>query len=189
MSRSSWVKYSATKETAAYYYSYDSFTDVYVTVKIRLTGDAKLMSDILFLEDAVEKHMSEPGFSINIVFTGIAADDVFEIGANPDQWPNSMNWSIANFIVISHEIGHLLGGGLDDEYNRIDHCDNAYLSVYNRLLLFLYQLDHPSPPDANEGIMANPTKRFLQRHICAIIDQADNQDCIGLRKAVYPDYK
>lgn len=144
----------------------DDVNDMLVHINIHLTGDQKQIEAIKAVEDNIEKHLSVPGFSVNVEFVERKGRDVFEIEIDPTKWPSSENWSGGSYLVYAHELGHV-AFGLDDEYDRIKaHATNRYLPVLDRLELFLYQMSHPQPEDADQGIMSDPRKQLLPRHIC-----------------------
>ncbi len=159
----------------------DDPLDILVHVNIHFTGDQKSIAKIILLEDAVEKHLGIAGFNINIVFTGIESDESFSIGTDPNQWPNSENFYGSQY-TFAHELFHILG--LPDEYDLItNHAGNPFITVKDRLELFLYQMDRDLPIDAEDGIMAHSSKRPLERHICAIAKLGD--ECIKTREKAF----
>jgi hypothetical protein len=176
-----WVKRKPTLWGPYFWVVNDDPTDVLVRLRIHLVGDAKQIGAIVAVEDNIEKHMAAKGFSVNVEFVGMEGADVFEIGANPTQWPNSLNWSGGNALVYAHELGHAMG--LEDEYDRIlAHSQNPYISIKDRLLLFLYQMHNPLPDDAAQGKMSDIRYPFLNRHVCFIAGLKE-ADCVKAREA------
>ena len=164
-----------------YWVAKDDPKDLLVHLKVRLVGDPKQIDSIVAVEDNTEKHLGVPGFSVNIEYVAVDGSDVFTIGADPTKWPSSVNWGGGNHLVYSHELGHTMG--LDDEYDLIEsHAQNPYISIQERLSLFLYGMLHPRPTDADQGIMSDPRKQLLPRHICAAVELG--KDCIKVRETL-----
>jgi len=174
-----WVKYCPHKfsNPACFYYSAEDYTDILVHINIRLHGPPDLIAQELEIEDDIEKHLSIPGFNVNVVFTSRSGNDVFEVGINPAEWSTNENFA-GGTITSSHEIMHLFG--LNDSYDRIEnHAGNPYVSVSDRLALFIIQMDDNQPVDAEDGIMCNSSKRPLQREVCEVVH--GGKKCIDAR--------
>lgn len=174
----SWQKYSPVLLGTYYYISIENVNDILVHLRVHLYGDEKQIKNIISVKDNIEKHISIVGFNFNLEFVGFSADDVFDIEVDPSGWPNSKNWSGGDYYVFSHELFHAMG--LEDEYDLIEsHARNEYISIKDRLLLFLYQMNKTLPPDANNGIMSIQTKRPLERHVCKAVGLGE--ECVKAR--------
>jgi len=177
-----WEKYRPYSGSAYYYVARSDPNNLFVHLRIHLTGDSEQIKNIISVKRNIESHVSIPGFSFVVEFVGFSGDDIFEVSANPDAWPNSRNFAGGNYKVYAHEIFHLMG--LDDEYNLIEsHAKNPYLSVSMRLKLFLAQMDRVISADARDGIMSNHNNKALQRHVCIAV--GEGEACVKERKAKY----
>jgi hypothetical protein len=176
-----WKKYTPEIFGHYFYVAIDDPTDILVHIQIHLHGDPKTINSLMALEDAVEKHLNVQGFNVNLVFVDHFGKDVFDINTDPTQWPSSENWS-GGYVTIAHELMHVMG--LPDEYDLIEnHMGNKYLSVSDRLQLFLQQMNKKLPYDASEGIMCFSWKRPLERHVCSAVGLGD--DCVKARKKAF----
>lgn len=168
-----------------YYVSSDSNTDILINIKVKLLGKPETIKNILFLEDAIEKHLHVSGFSVNIIFTAAEGSDVFIVDTDPSKWATDENWS-GGHITLAHELMHLMG--LPDEYDRIEsHADNKNLPVKIRLILFRMQMYDEVPLDSKYGIMCYPWLKPLERHVCEAAGLGD--DCIKERRAIFSSGK
>jgi hypothetical protein len=140
--------------------------DILVKVWIQVEGDKEIVDKIVALEDAIEKHLSIAGFSINIIFVDKETPDAFVVGCDQEKWITSHNWG-GGPNTMAHELMHLLG--LPDEYDGMRHAENKHLSMRDRLWYFEKALDSPFLPDAQYGIMSNQNNPPLHRHICAAV--------------------
>jgi hypothetical protein len=176
-----WKIYRPSAGSAVLYIVNDDPNDILVHINIAIRSSDENKYDIYFLEDAVEKHLSSEGFSVNIEFVERSGDDVFEIESDPSEWPTSGNLT-GGHTIIAHEVMHLMG--LADEYDRIKvHATNPYLNMENRLYQFLLQLRSDIPPDAEYGIMCYHNLKPLQRHICEAVNLG--KDCVKEREKRY----
>lgn len=142
-------------------------TDLLVKIWIHVRGDRKIVDTIVSFEDAIEKHVSIEGFSVNIVFLDHEEPEAFIIDSEIDRWITSDNWG-GSPETMGHELMHLFG--LPDEYDGIaSHAGNEHLSMTTRLWYFKKQLSEPFLPDARNGIMCNNYMRPLDRHACAAV--------------------
>lgn len=161
----------------------DNPLDILVHIKVRLHGDFNIVSKVLLLEDAIEKHLALEGFSVNLVFVGYSggAEDVFDVKVNPGEWTTSHNWS-GSYQALAHELMHLMG--LPDEYDRIEsHADNKHMSRLQRLYQFRRQMIDNIPADAKDGIMCYHIKKPLHRHVCMVVDLGE--ECVIARKKAF----
>ncbi len=139
--------------------------NIRVKVNIYLDANPEIERSVLHLEDAIEKYVSIPGFTVNLRFVKREAAgrrDVVTVKADPTQWTTALNW-VGTYESLAHELMHVLG--LKDEYDMIDvHAGNANMKVGARLHWFSVQMTRPPPPaDANTGIMTC-RGRTLRRH-------------------------
>ena len=178
-----WQKYCPGKfgNAACFYVSTEDPTDILVHIQVHLSGDIELIKEELSMEDSIEKHLSIPGFNVNLVFVGHKGKDVFEVNLDPGGWPTNENWS-GGYTTSAHELMHLMG--LDDEYDRIEqHAENRYMPIDDRLWWFLVQMDNTVLEDAKYGIMYSGRNPPLQRHVCTAVGL--NEDCVKARKAKF----
>jgi hypothetical protein len=172
-----WKGYRPYPDGSYFYVSHNSFIDILVHIRVRVHGNSRLVEKILSLEDAVEKHLRIPGFSVNLVFVGNERNDVFEVNVDPSRWAGSHNWS-GGYKTLAHELMHLMG--LPDEYDRIEsHAGNKNMSRIQRLLHFRAQMDNEVPADARYGIMCYSSYKPLERHVCAAVGLG--ADCVQHR--------
>lgn len=175
-----WHRYRPNKDSAYFYVATEDYMNILVNIRVHLVGDAVAIKNTISLEDAVEKHLSIPGFSVNLVFVKNTYEDAFDVKIDMENWATSHNWA-GGSNVIAHELMHLMG--LSDEYNRIEsHAANSNVNRYNRLYWFLKQMDDTSPPDSMFGIMCNHNNRPLQRHVCAAVGLGS--ECVNARKQI-----
>jgi hypothetical protein len=173
-----WSKYCPFWHSSCFYVSCEDVTDILVHIKVKINGNTAAVERIIEMEDAIEKHLSKPGFSVNLVLVGTSGPDVFEVKADMTQWPTSYNWS-GGYKTLAHELMHLMG--LPDEYDRIEsHASNKNMTIKQRLQQFSYQMDDELPADANKGIMCYSWLKPLERHVCAAVGLGDK--CVKSRK-------
>ena len=174
-----WTKQTPVLFGSHYYVAADDPNDILIHIRIHLVGDSEQIKNIIKVEDNIEKHISVPGLNFNLEFVGFSGSDVFEIKADPKEWPNALNWSGGDYYVYAHELFHVMG--LPDEYDRIEaHAGNKYLPIKERLQLFLMQMYMPNPPDAKLGIMSDQHNRPLDRQVCEIAGLG--KDCVQARQ-------
>lgn len=160
-----------------FYVSDEDVNDILIHIQIHVKGNFEAIDRILSLEDAIEKHLSRPGYSVNLVLVGMKDDDVFTVSADLNKWPSSYNWS-GGYMALAHELMHLMG--LPDEYDKIEsHAGNKNVSITQRLYQFLAQMDEELPADAQFGIMCYHSLKPLERHICASIGRG--RECVKAR--------
>ena len=173
-----WKKYRPTLLGSYFQVSYEDMNDIFVHIRIHLYGNEEQIKNVIAVEDNIEKHMSLPGFNVNIEFVGFKGEDVFDIEIDPTKWPTSLNWSGGDFNVYAHELFHIMG--LPDEYDYIEnHATNKYLPIKTRLELFLVQMNVDIPSDAKEGIMCYQTRPPLVRQVCASVGL--KEECVQAR--------
>ena len=180
-----WVRYHPRFSwPAAYYVNRDDPLNIYIRVHVKLNGSPEIVQQMYLLEDAVEKHLAVPGFSVNLVWADTTGADVFEVDTDHGEWATSYNWA-GDYFTMAHELMHLFG--LPDEYNRIEsHAGNRYISTETRLAWFLMQMKEKTLDDAEEGIMWHNWKKPLPRHVCMAVGLG--QDCIDARIAKYGQF-
>ncbi|MBU1173418.1 MAG: hypothetical protein KKD44_27940, partial [Proteobacteria bacterium] len=162
-----------------FYVADDDPLDILVHIKVRLHGNYEIISKIILLEDAIEKHLSLPGYSVNLVFVGYSEDegDVFDVKVNPKKWVTSHNWA-GGYKALGHELMHLMG--LSDEYDRIEsHAENKNMLRVDRLYQFKYQMEEQVLKDAANGIMCFYWLKPLDRHACASVGLGE--ECVQAR--------
>jgi hypothetical protein len=142
--------------------------DLAVKIKVRLIGDTNIVSQIRHMEDAIEKHLSIPGFVVNLEFTGKSGLDIFDVKVDANAWTTAANW-VGAATSLGHELMHLLG--LPDEYDYIEgHAGNKHMAMETRLHWFLVEMKRqPAPPDSKDGIMRVSKKKPLWRHALAAV--------------------
>lgn len=176
-----WTQYCPSWFGSCFYVVDNNPKDILVHIQVHLIGNVDLIEEMLSLEDSVEKHLSIPGFSVNLVFVGMTGDDIFDVTVDPSKWATSENWT-GSYYAMAHELMHLMG--LPDEYDRIEnHAANAYMEREQRLWQFLGQMDDVLPADAKNGIMCYSFKRPLDRQVCAAVGLGN--DCADKRKELY----
>ncbi|KKK78067.1 hypothetical protein LCGC14_2847290, partial [marine sediment metagenome] len=176
-----WMSYRIDSNSPYFYVSHEDFTDIFVHIRVRIHGEYKLVKKILSFEDAIEKHLHVPGFSVNLVFVGNKRDDVFEVDADPSKWVTSHNWS-GGYKTLAHELMHLMG--LPDEYDRIEsHANNRNMDREQRLLQFKTQMNDEVPIDSKDGIMCYNFRKPLERHVCVAVGLG--ADCIQHRMELF----
>ena len=180
-----WIKYRPKLFWPAYYYvNRDDPLNIFIRVHVKLNGNSDIIQQMYTLEDAVEKHLAVPGFSVNLVWSDSKDAGVFEVDTDQGEWDTSFNW-VGDYFTMAHELMHLFG--LPDEYNRIEsHAGNRYISVSTRLAWFLMQLRDNTLDDAEEGIMWHNWKKPLPRHVCMAVGLG--QDCIDARISKYGQF-
>jgi len=184
---SNWKIMRSYEDEPYFYINVNGSEDILIKIKVSLVGDDADTAKIRYLEDAIEKHLSSPGFSVNLVFTKVlnSADDIFEIDVDFKTWPMSNSWAGGTH-TIAHELMHVLG--LPDEYDIVKvHSRNKNLPWKTRLLLFYNGIDQVIFDDAKYGIMQNQNKKPLHRHICKIVNMGAG--CIANRKEIFKDHR
>jgi hypothetical protein len=148
--------------------------NIVVQVKIHLTKSGKGkdtdVADVKSLEDAIEKHASVPGYTVDVVFVlrgGLP--DVFEVAVDPGKFTDSGNFRADSALALAHEVHHLLG--LDDRYNYIEHSHNREMKIPDRLGWFREQINRDAAgqadPHASESIMGSG-QHPLDDDICKV---------------------
>jgi len=160
-----WKKHYPLNSNSHFLVSAENDLDILVNISVRLYGDQELIPQVIMLEDAIEKHLARPGFSVNLILTDdedYDADFVVKVDAN--EWTTSYNW-VGSDQALGHELMHLMG--LNDEYDRIEsHATNRFMDRLQRLYQFQIQMVSEIPEDAEFGIMMFHNKKPLNRHIC-----------------------
>ena len=174
-----WEVYQPDENDAIYLVDKTDVTNILVKIFIHLEGKPGVVRKVLHLEDAIEKHVSIPGFSVNITFMREPENFTFIVDTDTSKWITSHNWG-GTPQMMAHELMHLMG--LPDEYDGIaEHAENEHLSMSTRLWYFKKQLSQPFLPDAKYGIMTNHNNRPLHRHACKAVG-LDKQPCTRIRK-------
>ncbi|MEK7704513.1 MAG: hypothetical protein AAB426_06095 [Myxococcota bacterium] len=138
-----------------------------VKVKVFLRGARPVVAQVKALEDAIEKHVRIPGFVVDLELVDQPGRDVYEVDANPDEWPSNYNW-VGTAEQLGHELFHLMG--LDDEYRGESQAENAYLPMEARLEYLLWALRNGPPhADAERGIMFACENKPLPRQARAAV--------------------
>lgn len=177
MYREGWAAYAPEGEDSFFYINaYDHF-NIMVFIKVRVLGEPQTVEKILYLEDAIEKHLSIPGFTVDLMFVDYDDKDVFTVMTDTGKWVTSHNWG-GSHMAMAHELMHLMG--LSDEYDGIEqHADNKNLSLATRLWYFENQIGAVRYPDATQGIMCYHNRKPLHRHACAVVGLGD--ECVNAR--------
>lgn len=178
-----WSGYRPSFGGPFFYVVDDDPLDILVHIKVRLHGDYNIVSKIILLEDAIEKHLDLPGYSVNLVFVGYSDDDgdVFDVDVNPGKWATSHNWA-GGYRTLAHELLHLMG--LPDEYDKIEsHAGNRNINRIDRLRQFIYGMNQNFPPDAIDGIMCLHSRKPLERHVCASVGLEEK--CVRARMKAF----
>jgi hypothetical protein len=161
--------------------------NIVVQIKIFLTkaggGTDADVTDVRSLEDAIEKHASTAGYTVDVVFVNASGPDVFDVKVDPNQWTTSGNFRAQSSAALAHELHHLLG--LDDRYNYIQaHSANREMSLPDRLHWFREQLNRDltlgPDPHATESIMGNRNKKPLDDDVCRVAG-LDLARCVAIR--------
>jgi len=177
-----WEAYQPDENDAPFLVDRKDPTDILVRIWVQVDGEQEVVEAIHAMEDAVEKHLSVPGFSVNLIFVDHKEPGVFTVESDLDSWITSHNWG-GTPEILAHELLHLMG--LPDEYDGIaSHAQNKHLSMATRLWYFEKQLDEPFLPDAKYGIMSDHNNRPLQRHVCAAVG-LDVKSCVEIRNKYY----
>jgi hypothetical protein len=158
--------------------------DIVMQVRAHVRGPSEHVSMLLAFEDAIEKHLSVPGFTVDLVFVDAAADDAVVVALKPEAHTHQGNW-VGDYQSIAHELMHeLLGGAEADEYDRFHHVTNPRMRIALRLELFELAIKAPpQPADAYLGIMSNQYRPPLERHVCAAA-QLPIDECLRARAGV-----
>ncbi|WP_353474572.1 DUF4157 domain-containing protein [Salipiger sp. H15] len=175
--------------------------DIYVRVKILLKprggGTAADVANVSGIQDAIEKAMSQPGYTVDIDFvtSGGSQKDVFTIGVDPSDWPESQNW-VKGPGTLAHEAQHVLNN--EDRYSYLSHATNPAYNYANRLNLFRRQMVRPVDTLAGESMMqrSGSNRPLNEQDICATAFanregkdtgmEAQYKDCLLARFALRP---
>lgn len=148
--------------------------DLVVQIRVHLRGEADKVEMVRYLEDAIEKHLGVPGFTVDLVFADEPGPGVYTVQVDPEGWTTSRNW-IGDHTALAHELMHLLG--VDDEYDYTSHHDNAAMEIQTRLYWYREAVRRgPVPADAEDGIMVYSSRRPLRRHIEYAVGLTPNQN-------------
>jgi hypothetical protein len=140
--------------------------NIVVKVKVRVNATEQMRKKVHALEDAIEKHLRIPGFTVDLVFTNGTGKDVFEVNADPTGWTTASNW-VGTAEALAHELLHVLG--LDDEYDYIEsHATNANMALGTRLHWFTVEMKRSRPADGHLGVMSYHGNKPLDRHACEV---------------------
>ncbi len=157
--------------------------NIVIRIRVRLqrrgTGTAADVANMRSLEDAIEKLASISGYTVDLRFVDRGGADVFTVGVDPSQWPDSGNW-VGGPEVMAHELHHLLG--LDDRYDYIEaHAANAAMVMGGRLHWFRVQMDRAPDPGGRPSMMASGPV-LLDDDVCRVAG-LDLATCTGARSA------
>lgn len=158
-------------------------TNIVIRARVRLqrrgTGTAADVANMRSLEDAIEKLASISGYTVDLQFVDRGGADVFTVGVDPSQWPDSGNW-VGGPEVMAHELHHLLG--LDDRYDYIEaHAANAEMVIGGRLHWFRVQMDRAPDPAGRPSMMGDGPV-LLDDDVCRVAG-LDLATCTGARSA------
>jgi hypothetical protein len=168
-----------TGEPATYQVDRENRNDVYVKMKVRLSGTKPNVDRVKAMEDDIEKKGSTKGYTLDLEFVDASGPDVFEANVDPNKWVDAGNWSGASDH-LAHEAHHLLG--LDDRYDYIEsHADNADMNMSERLHWFHVQMNKKPDPEGYKSIMAGGPK-VLDDDACKVIQAPDAAACQTERK-------
>lgn len=135
------------------------------------------VANIRSLEDAIERHASTSGYTVDIEFVDVDGRDVFTVDVDTSGWTTSGNW-VGEPSGLAHELHHLLG--LDDRYNYIEsHAKNASMVMGDRLYWFREQMRKPDDPGGTQSFMGYGTTP-LDDDICRAA-QLDLTTCMQTR--------
>lgn len=138
--------------------------NIVARVRVHLSG--ALAGDVAKLEDAIEKHVNRPGFTVDLQLVDQPGPDVYEVNTDPTKWAEADNW-VGNANTLGHELMHLLG--LDDEYDYRSHATNAAMTMEERLHWLKVEAGRaPAPADAWQGIMTDQNNPVLDRQVRAV---------------------
>lgn len=145
-------------------------TNIIVKLRVRASKAGKGTDEDVrktkALEDAIEKHASTKGFTVDIEFTDAVDNYVFPVGVDPTKWTTSGNW-VGDPREIAHEAMHLLK--LEDRYNYIEaHAGNADMDVPERLYWFREQMVRGPDPTGAASIMDDYNSKMDEIDICAV---------------------
>lgn len=173
-----WRRYCPSWNKPCFYVTSQNVNDILVHINVKIKGNDNVIKRIVDMEDAIEKHISKPGFSVNLVLVNnLKTKDVFEVEADMTSWPTNYNWS-GGYKILAHELMHLMG--LPDEYDRIEsHANNKNMAIKQRLYQFKLQMDDNIPVDAKDGIMCHHWLKPLERHVCFAVGLG--KDCVKKR--------
>lgn len=150
-----------------YYVDRSDPSHVVAKIKVHLVGDRGDDNDIKSKEDAIEKHLAIPGFTVDVEFVDADGDDVHTIDVDRFVGQQAVSWRPrlppSHY---AHELGHHLG--LDDEYDRAIHFRNKAFPWYVRWFDLVASWFESVPPDGAQGLMGDVTKPLLRRHVDTI---------------------
>ena len=152
-----------------YYVDARQPTNIVVRVRVRLRsqgrGTAADVARTRSLQDAIEKHASTSGYTLDLQFVNRGGRDVFTIGVDPSQFTTSHNW-VGEPHSLAHELHHLLG--LPDRYDYIQaHADNPHMRMCDRLYWFRVQIRLPPDPQGSSSLMGGG-RNLLDDDICRV---------------------
>jgi len=188
-----WTTYPTRFGKGTYKVDATDLTNIFVKVKVNLTpggeGTWDDVKSIKRLEDAIEKHASTKGFTVNVEFVNpenkpdfVPDADTVKINANP-RWPNATNWG-GDARGNAHELFHVLNFPLD-RYNYIESQSlNKKMVISERLIWFRAQMDKPKGFDNPESLMASG-QHPIEEDVCTIA-QVDKATCLKAREKLNP---
>jgi hypothetical protein len=185
----SWTTYPTRFGGGSYKVDATDPLNIFVKVKVNLvpagSGTWDDVKKIKSLEDAIEKHASRKGFTLNLEFVNpenradfVADAETVTINANP-RWPNATNWG-GNARTCAHELFHVLNF-TEDRYNYIEsHSTNRKMVIAERLTWFLRQMHKPPGFDKPESLMASG-QNPIEEDVCTIA-RLDMATCLKARE-------
>lgn len=188
-----WTIYPTRFGGGSYKVDATDMTNIFVKVKVNLVprgeGTWDDVKSIKKLEDAIEKHASRKGFTLNLEFVNpenkadfVADAETVTIGANP-KWPTATSWG-SDAETCAHELFHVLNFPLD-RYNYIEsHAGNKKMLIQDRLHWFLEQMHKPEGFDNPESLMGGG-RYPIEEDICKIA-HLDEATCLKAREKLYP---
>ena len=190
-----WTEYPGKFGGGIYKVDATDMTNIFVKVKISMkptgAGTWGDVDRIRGLEDAIEKHASRKGFTMNIEFVNpdnkddfVPEPGTFKVDVDPNTWTVASNWAGGEARTYAHELYHMLNFPID-RYNYIeDHARNKQMLIPRRLVWFLAEMHKPQGYNNPESLMAKG-QYPIEEDICTIA-QLDVPTCIKAREKLFP---
>lgn len=151
-----------------YYVDRRDPANTFVKIKIFVKGTKQDTDAIKENEDRIEKHLSLPGFTVDVEFTESEGFDVHTVDATPNSWTQASIWNPNESAVdLAHEVMHHLG--LVDEHDVSKNLSKPELTWSQYLLCLFISATLTIPKDGAQGIMGASYKPPLRRHVDAIV--------------------
>ncbi len=165
-------------------YELDARDPANVVVKIKVfpsSGDPTAIANLIATEDAIEKKASVAGYTVDLIFVTAPGPDVYEVGVDPNAWPDAGNF-VQDTDTYAHELHHLLG--LDDRYNYIDtHSGNDQMLIVDRVRWFDVEFRRAQSTLINVSFMGSGSL-VTDQDICDAMHAPDMAACLVARRAV-----